>query len=356
MTKSLTDRIKGALLGAFVGDALALGPHWYYNLDEQRRDFGDWIDDYTTPRPDRYHGGMKAGQLSQAGIILKMLLTSLTEKGKYVEEDFCRHLDEELFPLLDGTPTNGPGGYTSQSIREAWQKRVQEKRPWSETAGHADDTEAIERNLSLAVRYAFQPGLLAQSITSNTLLTQNDEMVVALTVSYGATLGLLIQGEPFDAELTGKLMDEVDSGALPFHKGTGKKGAAGAGRPQAGFFSSPDALMLPGSMARAANDAGVHIEPAWKASIAYGMPCAIYFLLPSAYYLASRFNNDFEAAVLHAVNGGGQNQARANLVGALVGAQTGLSGIPRRFIEGLEEAEELLKLAEKVAKQVTAEQ
>lgn len=64
----------------------------------------------------------------------------------------------------------------------------------------------------------------------------------------------------------------------------------------------------------------------------------------------------FEAAVLHAVNGGGQNQARANLVGALVGAQTGLSGIPRRFIEGLEESEELLKLAEEVAKQVAAEQ
>lgn len=83
----------------------------------------------------------------------------------------------------------------------------------------------------------------------------------------------------------------------------------------------------------------------WKVSIVYGMPCAIYHQLPAAYYLAARFADDFEAAVLHAVNGGGQNQARTILTGALVGAQAGLSGIPQRFVDGLEEKKELLELA-----------
>ncbi|MGB7919513.1 MAG: ADP-ribosylglycohydrolase family protein, partial [Desulfobacterales bacterium] len=88
-----------------------------------------------------------------------------------------------------------------------------------------------------------------------------------------------------------------------------------------------------------------HRKPAWKVSIVYGMPCAIYHQLPAAYYLSARFRTDFESAVLHAVNGGGQNQARAILTGALTGAQTGLSGIPRRFIVGLEKADDLGKLA-----------
>ncbi|HTJ54880.1 MAG TPA: ADP-ribosylglycohydrolase family protein, partial [Nitrosospira sp.] len=94
------------------------------------------------------------------------------------------------------------------------------------------------------------------------------------------------------------------------------------------------------------------IEPAWKVSIVYGMPCAIYHQLPAAYYLAARFHDDFESAVLNAINGGGQNQSRAILTGALVGAQAGLSGIPQRFLDGLEEGETLKQLALDLASRV----
>ena len=68
-------------MGAFIGDALGLGPHWYYDLNELRRDFGEWIDGYTDPKPGRYHDGMKAGQPSQAGYILLLLLGHLLRTG-----------------------------------------------------------------------------------------------------------------------------------------------------------------------------------------------------------------------------------------------------------------------------------
>src|SRR5664279_1879143 len=64
---TIKDRAAGAIMGAFIGDALGLGPHWYYDLAELRRDYGEWIKDYTDPQPDRYHAGLKAGQPSQAG-------------------------------------------------------------------------------------------------------------------------------------------------------------------------------------------------------------------------------------------------------------------------------------------------
>lgn len=117
--------------------------------------------------------------------------------------------------------------------------------------------------------------------------------------------------------------------------------------PRAGRFSSPDALLTPNYVALAAIDPDIRIEPAWKVSVVYGMPCAIYHQLSAAYYLAARFADDFESAVLHAVNGGGQNMSRAMLTGALVGAQVGLEGIPKRFLDGLENGEELLALTQK---------
>lgn len=355
---TIQDRAAGAIMGAFIGDALGLGPHWYYDLSELRRDYGDWVADYTDPKPNRYHGGLKAGQLSQSGFILRLMLQSLVDCQGHDVNDFCRRLDEELFPLLDGTPVNGPGGYTSQSIRGVWRQRVQQQLPWGQTGGNADSTEAVERTLAIAVRYACQPAQLAAAISENTVLTQIDEMVVAMTVAYGAVLGLLVQGHQLDGELSGKLMQLVREDELPFHAVTSDNlqppRPGHSEPPRAGRFSSPDALLTPSYMARAAVDPEIRIEPAWKVSLVYGMPCAMYHMLPAAYYLAARFHDDFESAVLHAINGGGQNQARAMLTGALVGAQTGLSGIPERFISGLEKTEELQDLAVKLATAVNA--
>src|SRR6202035_6168300 len=104
-------------------------------------------------------------------------------------------------------------------------------------------------------------------------------------------------------------------------------------------------------IAEAVQDPGIRIEPAWKVSIVYGMPCAIYHQLPAAYYLAARFREDFESAVLHALNGGGQNMSRACLTGALVGAQVGLSGIPEIFVSGLEKHDHLVTLARRLGQQ-----
>jgi ADP-ribosylglycohydrolase len=107
---TIADRAAGAVIGALIGDALALGPHWYYDLEELRQAYGDWISDYTNPKPGRYHSGMHAGELDQTGLLIAMLLRSVVENGTYVEEDFTRRVDEELFPHLDGTPMQGPGG------------------------------------------------------------------------------------------------------------------------------------------------------------------------------------------------------------------------------------------------------
>ncbi|WP_256210474.1 ADP-ribosylglycohydrolase family protein [Nitrosospira multiformis] len=68
-------------MGAFIGEALGLGPHWYYDLEELRRDYGDWITTYTDPKPGRYHEGLKAGQLSQPGLFSSSCCIRLSSRA-----------------------------------------------------------------------------------------------------------------------------------------------------------------------------------------------------------------------------------------------------------------------------------
>ncbi|MDB6005923.1 MAG: ADP-ribosylation/Crystallin [Prosthecobacter sp.] len=336
-------------MGAFIGDALGLGPHWYYELDELRRDFGGWISDYTDPKPDaKYHAGMRAGELSQTGIIMLILLRSIAQRGGYDEADFTRRLDEELLPKLNGDDAYfGPGGYTNHSFRQVWQKRVREGKPWGEAGGNADTSEAAERLSILAARYALDPAAAARHAFDNCLLTQTDSLVAQQSVAFACVVAALIRGEAFDEQLSDKLIELVSNGTVPFVAESSI--AAKPGGTTSFGFASPDALLLPSWIATATRSSGTRIEPAWKVSIVYGMSCAINFVLPGAYYLAARFPDDFESAILHAINGGGQNMSRACLTGALLGAQVGLSGIPKRFISGLAYGAEIAVLAKQVA-------
>ena len=349
----IKDRAKGALMGAFIGEALGVGPHWYYDLDEMRENYGEWIDDYTEPQPDRYHAGLEAGEISQAGILLKMMTEHLIDNDGYNENAFKKMMDEEFLPKLNGKAMAGPGGYTSQSMRHLYKMRVEEEKPWSEAAGNADTTEAIERNIAAAIYYADDLEALSINISKNTFLTQSDNLIASLTVAYSSVLALLIRGEKLDGKIGAKLMKKVKEGKLPFHVVTSDNlnppQIGGDRNDNQGLFASPDALLSPGYMARAVEDEDIKIEPAWKASIVYGMPCAIYHMLPATYYLSTRFKDDFEAGVLNALNGGGQNQVRTMLTGALIGAQVGFSNIPKRFINGLKSKDELLKVSDKLA-------
>lgn len=343
--EAIADRAAGCIVGAFIGDALGLGPHWYYDLDEQRRDFGDWIDGYVDPRPDaRYHRGMKAGELSQTGLIMLFLLRSVVERGGYDQSDFTQKLDTELLPHLDGQAFSGPGGYTNHSFRQVWEARVRDKKPWGQTGGNADTSEAAERISIIAAAHALQPAIAAKHAFDCTILSQTDSLVVQQGVGFGCVLSAIVRGEAFDKDLSDKLLDLTKSGEIPF---VAKTSIAAVGSGPSFGFASPDALFLPSWIVEVAHDPDIRIEPAWKVSLVYGMSCAINFVLPAAYYLAARFPDDFESAVLHAINGGGQNMSRACLTGALVGAQMGLSQIPSRFIEGLLQAREITDLAKK---------
>ena len=73
------DRLRGTLWGMFVGDALAMPAHWYYDVAALRRDFGT-LRDYQSP-PDYHPNSIlqlastdRAGRGAQQGEIVGRLI------------------------------------------------------------------------------------------------------------------------------------------------------------------------------------------------------------------------------------------------------------------------------------------
>jgi ADP-ribosylglycohydrolase len=343
------DRIQGAILGALIGDALGVGPHWYYDLDKLRRDYGEWIDDYAAPKEGRYHEGLEAGDWSQTGQVFVMLLESVAEKGGYLESDFTSRLDE-LLETLDGSPKSGR--YTDEAMRDVWHDRMERGLSWEESGSFADTGEAAMRTAVLAGRYARDLGPAYRNMLDNVLVTHVNPFITGRSVAFGLVLFALINGASLE-KVSKHIGKPAKQAGVPMSVpvvGTSGRAAA-EGDEQCSFF---DAILQPGWSYQAAHDPAVQIEPAYACCRLFGLACPLDFELPAALYLCSRFEGDFEFPVLHAVNGGGNNMARAAITGALAGAWCGMSAIPERFITGLADGERIVELAESVAEQAEA--
>lgn len=348
------DRAAGAVLGSLIGDALGVGPHWYYDVAVLEREFG-WVSGYTTPRPGRYHEGCKAGDLSQTGQVSELLLRSVVEAGGYDAADFTCRLDA-LLDTLDGSAYSGR--YTDVAMRNVWRGRKAEGRRWGDGAlgSWGDTAEAAIRGVVLAARYSARLGEAASVSMANARLTHLDPVITGQAMSFCILVAALIQGERLDADLGTRMRELAKSGELPVtHAVLAEERETINHRPAdpTQTLPFPDALLQVGWVVQAARDPEIRIPPE-KVGLVYGMACSQHFLLPAAYYLAAAFEGQpdhFEQAVLHAINSGGNNMARAALTGALVGAMVGLRGIPERFIDGLTDGAELKALAVQLAAQ-----
>jgi len=334
------DRAMGAIMGALIGDALGVGCHWYYDLECLKTDFG-WVTDYVEPKLDstclgwpdvpkqRVKEGLKKGGPSQTGQWMIMLLESVAAKGGYVQKDFTARIDE-FFKTIDGTPYSGR--YTDWAIRETYANRVQKGMSWDdpEIGSIAATSEGAQRAVILAARYE-DPIRAAKEMYNNIRLTYRDPFVVGQQVAFGMVVNGLINGTP---------LSEMGS----YMGGMGRNKEI---RPA--LIQSYDALTQV-DIGQSAWVPELRTFPPHLIAVLHGQDCGQEHLLPAAYWLAHRYPDDFEAGILAAINGGGNNMARATLTGALLGAMNGLSGIPKRFIEGLEDHERLLELAEIISR------
>ena len=197
------DRAMGAIMGTLIGDALGMGCHWYYDIEAQVRDYGDWISDYHDCKPERkdvhgkvatlrYELGVRAGDVSQTGQFVVMLMESIAEKGTYDEADYSARLDEFL-KTIDGTPFSGR--YTDRAIVDVWNNR-KAGIPWSDAGSMTDTPEAAIRAVVIAARSSGDPVALAIEGESNIHLTHKNPYITGSSLAYAMATEAFIQGVP----------------------------------------------------------------------------------------------------------------------------------------------------------------
>ncbi len=372
------DRVKGAIMGALVGDALAAGPHWFHSKEEMESHYGEWVDDYVAPLPGRYHEGLEPGQNSQAGLQIVMLLESVASCGGYDHEDFTRRFGEHL-SAHDFSCSCKRG---SHRVVRQLQGAVEAGIDWSTYGSFTDACNGAIRQAVLGARYATDLELAMEKMIENTTLTHHDPFIVGQSAAYGLNVSGMVMGIPIEhvSNLMMTIRKESERMVLPEERvpavraadycpewqknegisyrvpitWLGKKWGEGADATDP-WHEAVDAVYQFRYAYDAVNHPGIKIEPAWAAVYLFGLPCQMSMVLPAAYYFAARFEDDFEMAVLTAVNSPGQNMSRATLTGGLSGALVGFSGIPQRFIDGLEDHERLIELASQVAEAVESE-
>jgi ADP-ribosylglycohydrolase len=72
--------------------------------------------------------------------------------------------------------------------------------------------------------------------------------------------------------------------------------------------------------------------------------------LAAAVYVFARHPDSPRGALLEAANTPGDSDSIATLVGALVGARSGLGGLPKDWVSQLERTDELQALAQRITK------
>lgn len=305
------DRAKGAIVGQFIGDAMALGSHWHYNLLERERLYPGGIQGFERPVPGHYHAGRDPGDPTHYGDAAMLLLESLVADQGFDAGRFGRRF-ARAFDV-------GYSGYRDKPTRLT----IENAKPHLDDPGFAfqsgaDDFQTVSmcRMAPVAVLYAGRSNL--------------DAVVEAVVRVAQANAEAVAHNQVFARILSGLLSGTAMAAAIDI-----------ACREQTG--AGADLVRLRRSDAIAMREKSVV-----DATGLVGRSCYLPCTFPSILHACLKHSGDFSNAVLETVRAGGDNASRAACVGAMLGAAVGFSAIPEALIDRLNASRAILALCDQL--------
>lgn len=321
----LPQRRVGALMAMFIGDALAMPVHWYYNRRALATDYGH-VTDYLTPRnphPDsilwrssyrpagpkgdilheharywgragiHYHQFLRAGENTLNLKLCALLIDSLNQHGAYHAETYA-----QAYIRYMTTPGHHADTYVEEYHRRFFANYAAGSPPTAcgVTEKHVS---GIIGMVPVAVFYAGTPPAARAKAFEHLHLTHLGPRMDAAAAFLLDVLLPVLGGSPLRQVLT----DLIRRQANPL-----------LGFPLEKWLDHPDDVVI-----------GQRLSPA----------CYVEDAIPAIAYLALKYPDDIAQALVVNTNLGGDNAGRGAVLGALLGAANGIAAIPARWQTGL---------------------
>ncbi len=330
MTDELTaeSRERGAILGAYIGDALAMPAHWYYDQCELRRTFGRiehyvapprhhpgsilWRSTYAPTEPEfdilgtqrqywgrrgiHYHQFLAAGENT---LNLKLLRHALVQVSNYGSYDPDRYLDAYQRFML--APEEHHDTYVEECHRGFFVNLRRGKKPKKAavTEKHIGGMVSVLPLYGALRMRGYGDQAARTAVLLHVALTHAGRQVADAAGALLTIAAELWSGVPLVEACT----DHLTRQDLPFLQGPLLK--------------------------------QIELPPDKVLGRVYSTACYLEDSLPATFYLALRYARDPERALVENTMAGGDNCHRGAVLGALLGMSDGAEIFPEHWRTGL---------------------
>ena len=326
--KDTYPRYHGASIGAYIGDALAMPAHWFYDPHELERTFGRidryiappqqhpgsilWRSSYAPTEPEfdilgdqrqywgrrgvHYHQFLAAGENTLNLKLLRLALAQVAEHGEYNPAQFLT-----AYQRFMRSPAEHHDTYVEECHRGFFLNlRAGKKAERAAVAEKHIGGMVAVIPLYAALRHLGQDDAAARrAVLSHVALTHAGPLVASGAGTLLTLAAELWEGVPLSESLSAHLTRQD----LPF---------------------------LQGPLMRQAE-----LPPEMVLGRLYSTACYLEDSLPATFYLALRYAADAKEALIANTMAGGDNCHRGAVLGALLGLDGGPSVFPEHWRTGL---------------------
>lgn len=319
------ERAAGALWGLFLGDALAMPVHWYYDRVALMRDYGDIRDlvaprnphpdsilfrsRYTPRNPDadilhdqarywgrpgvHYHQHLAAGENTVNLKLVQLLLETLNQTGHY---DSDLYLERMIAFMRD--PHSHRDTYVEEWLREFFERRAlgYDLRDCGVTEKHIG---GLGGPVALLIFHGDEPDRARAVAHEHRELTHKGPAMEGALDAVADVLLPVLAGVP--------LSQAIDQAKRESNNNLLAKDFQG--------WAERDDFEVIGRL----------LSPA----------CYVHDAVPAVFYLARKYAELPEEGLIANTMAGGDNCYRGVVLGALLGAASGVEAWPERWRQGL---------------------